>query len=260
MFKGLDIALQQVNEFHDKFGVSRNMSPTMMGEELANNRYKFSKEECDELVEADNIYKQVDSALDRIYLALGDLSIMGIKNVQTLFDMVQESNMGKVWPDGKVHRDPETGKIIKPPGWIENWDHEPRLMAEIDRQISESNNDVFVRGEVEPQSIEISVKVKPGEDPLPEPQSVEEKSPHTYRLELMETLKYQREMVIVLPEEKTDKELNSMLDSAEKQSESAFDVAHYLERHYDIKVTEYPDQDLNSPYSAEVEIEDFDKE
>jgi predicted HAD superfamily Cof-like phosphohydrolase len=43
--------------------------------------------------------------------------------------------MSKLWPDGKVHTNPETGKVMKPPTFVRP---EPLLEAEIERQAKEA--------------------------------------------------------------------------------------------------------------------------
>ena len=54
---------------------------------------------------------------------------MGIEP-DNLFQIVQEANMSKLWPDGKPHYN-EDGKTIKPSTWV---DPHNRLRKEIERQ------------------------------------------------------------------------------------------------------------------------------
>lgn len=53
--------------------------------------------------------------IDVIYFALGTLVEMGIEPDE-LFNIVQNANMSKLFPDGKPHYN-EIGKVIKPEGW-----------------------------------------------------------------------------------------------------------------------------------------------
>lgn len=107
-----------VKLFHEKFGHPISDKPVMMKKERAIKRYHWMKEEIDEfLVAVDNedITEQADAMIDVMYFALGTLVEMGIKPDE-LFDIVQDANMAKLWPDGKPHYN-EEGKTIKPSTW-----------------------------------------------------------------------------------------------------------------------------------------------
>lgn len=55
----------------------------------------------------------LDGGCDSLYVVLGTLRALGLRDVTNeAFNRVHASNMSKVGPDGKVHRD-ETGKVIK---------------------------------------------------------------------------------------------------------------------------------------------------
>jgi len=45
--------------------------------------------------------------------------------------------MGKLFPDGQPHYDPETHKVMKPSDWEERFAPEPRIKAEINRQLAQ---------------------------------------------------------------------------------------------------------------------------
>jgi predicted HAD superfamily Cof-like phosphohydrolase len=68
--------------------------------------------------------------IDLIYLALGTMVELGVKP-ESLFQIVQDANMSKLWPDGKPRINPETNKVMKPPTFVRP---EPLLEAEIGRQ------------------------------------------------------------------------------------------------------------------------------
>lgn len=104
-----------VREFHSKFGHPIADNPTQMSANRAKIRYKWMLEEINEFIEANEIVEQADAMIDVIYFALGTLVEMGIKP-DNLFEIVQDSNMAKLWPDGKPHYN-EDGKTIKPPTW-----------------------------------------------------------------------------------------------------------------------------------------------
>lgn len=126
-----------VREFQRKFGHPVSDKPKQMSGERAQKRYKWMLEEINEFLEADEIVEQADAMIDVIYFALGTLVEMGIEP-DSLFRIVQEANMSKLWPDGKPHYN-EDGKTIKPSTWV---DPHNRLRKEIERQyeVCESNN------------------------------------------------------------------------------------------------------------------------
>lgn len=118
-----------VKEFQLKFGHPTADRPQKMDPERALKRYHWMLEEINEFLEADEIVEQADAMIDVMYFALGTLVEMGIRP-DALFQIVQNANMAKLWPDGKPHYNAE-GKTIKPAGWE---DPHGKLKAEIDRQ------------------------------------------------------------------------------------------------------------------------------
>lgn len=88
-------------------------------------RAVWMAEEIVEYVGADNLVDQVDSVIDLIYFALGTLVEMGV-DPRGLFDLVQDSNMSKRYPDGKP-RYREDGKLLKPA----SWEPPQRAMSEV---------------------------------------------------------------------------------------------------------------------------------
>lgn len=118
-----------VKEFQLKFGHPTADRPTKMEPERALKRYHWMLEEINEFLEADEIVEQADAMIDVMYFALGTLVEMGIRP-DALFQIVQDANMAKLWPDGKPHYNAE-GKTIKPKGWE---DPHEKLKTEIERQ------------------------------------------------------------------------------------------------------------------------------
>ena len=118
-----------VKEFHLRFGHPVADRPRQMDPERALKRYHWMLEEVNEFLEADEIVEQADAMIDVIYFALGTLVEMGIKP-DSLFQIVQEANMAKLWPDGQPHYN-EEGKTIKPTSWE---DPHNKLKKEIERQ------------------------------------------------------------------------------------------------------------------------------
>ena len=124
-----------VREFHEKFGHPVATAPTMVAKKRALSRAKWMNEEVAEFLIADDIYEQADAMIDLIYFALGTLVEMGLE-ADELFEIVQQANMAKLWPDGKPHYNPKDGKVIKPEGWE---DPAPKIRACIDRVIAEKS-------------------------------------------------------------------------------------------------------------------------
>ena len=112
---GMNKEWEAVRLFHEKFDHPFADKPKYMEADRARARYAWMLEEINEFIEADEIVEQADALIDTIYFALGTLVEMGIKP-EALFNVVQEANMSKLWPDGKPHFN-EMGKTIKPEGW-----------------------------------------------------------------------------------------------------------------------------------------------
>ncbi|MBR6721657.1 MAG: HAD family hydrolase [Alistipes sp.] len=120
-----------VRDFHDKFGHPVAEKPVMIDKKRALSRAKWMNEEVAEFLIADNIYEQADAMIDLMYFALGTMVEMGLE-ADELFDIVQQANMAKLWPDGKPHYNPKDGKVIKPDTWE---DPAPKIKAYIDAVI-----------------------------------------------------------------------------------------------------------------------------
>ena len=116
-----------VREFHDKFGHPVAEQPKMIDKKRALSRAKWIAE----FLIADNIYEQADAMIDLMYFALGTMVEMGLE-ADELFEIVQQANMAKLWPDGKPHYNPKDGKVIKPDTWE---DPAPKIKAYIDSVI-----------------------------------------------------------------------------------------------------------------------------
>ena len=74
------------------------------------------------------IAEQADAMVDAWYYMLNAGAKKGI-NLDKVFDVVQDANMNKRFPDGTFHRR-EDGKVIKPQDW-----KEPDIDSEIQRQL-----------------------------------------------------------------------------------------------------------------------------
>ncbi|MDR1567201.1 MAG: Cof-type HAD-IIB family hydrolase [Streptococcaceae bacterium] len=87
-------------------------------------------------VVTDVLVQEVDAMVDLLYFTYGSFVLMGV-DPHRIFEIVHEANMGKLWPDDTAHYDEVTGKILKPANWEEKYAPEPKIKAEIKRQIAE---------------------------------------------------------------------------------------------------------------------------
>ncbi len=120
-----------VREFHEKFGHPVATEPKMIDKKRGLARAKWMHEEVSEFLVAEDIYEQADAMIDLMYFALGTMVEMGLE-ADELFEIVQQANMAKLWPDGKPHYNPKDGKVIKPDTWE---DPAPKIKAYIDSVI-----------------------------------------------------------------------------------------------------------------------------
>ena len=114
----IDYQYNEVRAFHQAFGHPVSNVPVSLTEDRAKKRYTWMLEEINEFLDAvkeQDIVEQADAMIDTIYFALGTLVEMGVQP-GILFNIVQNANMSKLWPDGKPHYN-EMGKVVKPEGW-----------------------------------------------------------------------------------------------------------------------------------------------
>lgn len=110
-----------VKEFHEKFGLTVNNLPTIPSDKDVSLRIGLILEEAHEFEVASrdkNIIEVADAIADLLYVVYGAALTYGLP-ADKLFEEVHRSNMSKVWPDGKVHRREEDGKILKPATYSE---------------------------------------------------------------------------------------------------------------------------------------------
>lgn len=136
-FRGLDHAFLQVRSIENFFGNAVPDSPTIQPLEEAKTRADWIRSECQELEDARTLEDQADAYLDILVFGLGGMVKLGVLP-QQLFDYVIDSQFTKVFPSpaGPVVVKDIRGKVIKPPQWEENHAPEPKIRAEISRQIA----------------------------------------------------------------------------------------------------------------------------
>ncbi|MBC1935736.1 HAD family hydrolase [Listeria grandensis] len=136
--EGLEMnnAYIQVRDFHEKFNAPIATTPTMLDKERLETRISWVEEELQELRDAKTVVDQADAVIDGLYFLIGTLVEMGVEP-ERLFQIVQDANMAKLWPDGKAHFRESDNKIMKPAGWIAP---EPQLEKEIERQTKASKH------------------------------------------------------------------------------------------------------------------------
>lgn len=130
--------LEQVQEFHEAYGLPVLGEPGISDEMTNRLRLNLLQEELDELREAleqGDIVEALDALTDLQYVLDGAYLSFGLQAVkQVAFDEVHRSNMSKLGADGKPIRRPEDGKVMKGPNY-----RPPDLAAVYESHIAKKN-------------------------------------------------------------------------------------------------------------------------
>ncbi len=114
--------LDQVQEFHDTYGLPVENEQTCGSEKTKQLRINLLQEELDELKEAlsnDDMVKTLDALIDLQYVLDGAFLSFGLQEVkQEAFDEVHRSNMSKLGEDGNPIRRESDGKVMKGPNYF----------------------------------------------------------------------------------------------------------------------------------------------
>ena len=116
--------MQDIKDFHRKFGLTYEGEPRNLPRNLSEFREKFLFEELDEYIcAARNMNKelQLDSLVDLVYVALGTAHLHGF-DFSEAWRRVHVANMAKV-KAGSLEDSRETGRnpthdVVKPVGWV----------------------------------------------------------------------------------------------------------------------------------------------
>lgn len=115
--------LDQVQEFHETYGLPVLDRPNISDEKTNALRINLLAEELDELKEAlaaGDLVETLDALIDLQYVLDGAFLSFGLQSVkQAAFDEVHRSNMSKLGADGKPIRRPEDGKVLKGPNYFQ---------------------------------------------------------------------------------------------------------------------------------------------
>ena len=109
----------KVKLFHDTYGLDDPFAPRIPPADVRELRMRLILEEANELKEAGesgNLAHAIKELCDLLYVVLGTANAYGI-DVEPFFAEVHGSNMTKVWPDGRIHKD-QYGKVLKPPTYV----------------------------------------------------------------------------------------------------------------------------------------------
>lgn len=169
-------SFKQVQEFHEVFDKPLNKEPKALTLEMAVKRANFTTEELIEFLYASakgdipqfeslvlewqkateeslvkikeqrkevhsRLIGQVDALTDANYFNYGSFVLMGI-DPDPVFSIVHQANMGKIFPDGKPRYRKTDGKVMKPINWEKDFAPEPKIRAEIERQINNADEGI----------------------------------------------------------------------------------------------------------------------
>ncbi len=159
---------EQAKEFHQTFSPTENQVPTAYDAEKAFYRASFKVEELVEFLYAaannqeqtfesmcenlklsidraaekiklknkkiaDPLVDEVDALIDLLYFTYGSFVQMAVDPTE-IFAIVHQANMGKLFPDGKPHYHPETGKVLKPANWEQECAPEEKIKELLKKQ------------------------------------------------------------------------------------------------------------------------------
>lgn len=112
----LEKAYLDVEKFHRTFNHPSPDSLIKLDDDRKKLRAAWIKEELEEFLNSNTIEDDADALIDMLYFILGTFVEMGLEP-SPIFDIVQNCNMKKLFPDGKPHYN-ENNKVIKPEGWV----------------------------------------------------------------------------------------------------------------------------------------------
>ena len=114
--------LEQVQEFHETYGLPVLDQPSISDEKTNALRINLLAEELDELKEAleqGDLIETLDALIDLQYVLDGAFLSFGLQHVKdTAFNEVHRSNMSKLGEDGKPIRRESDGKVLKGPDYF----------------------------------------------------------------------------------------------------------------------------------------------
>lgn len=115
--------LEQVQEFHETYGLPVLSSPDISDEKTNALRINLLAEELDELKEAlaqGDLVETLDALIDLQYVLDGAFLSFGLQGLKKeAFDEVHRSNMSKLGEDGKPIRRESDGKVLKGPHFFQ---------------------------------------------------------------------------------------------------------------------------------------------
>lgn len=109
--------IQEVEKFHNSFGIENNYNPTStLSEAECNLRHRLMAEENEEYLEAalnGDMIEIADALGDQLYILCGTILKHGLQDkIIDVFKEIQRSNMSKLDENGKpIYR--EDGKVMK---------------------------------------------------------------------------------------------------------------------------------------------------
>lgn len=114
--------LEQVQEFHETYGLPVENKPTITDQKTNALRINLLAEELDELKEAleqGDMVETLDALIDLQYVLDGAFLSFGMQDLkEQAFNEVHRSNMSKLGEDGQPIRRESDGKVLKGPNYF----------------------------------------------------------------------------------------------------------------------------------------------
>jgi predicted HAD superfamily Cof-like phosphohydrolase len=118
MLKSNPNLIQDIEEFHAKFGLQYSGPPRTLETQLELFRMKFFEEEYNELVGAETDEDKLDACVDLVYIILGYCHLRGW-NFAEAWRRIQAANMQKVRArSNDMSKRGSSYDVVKPKGWV----------------------------------------------------------------------------------------------------------------------------------------------
>lgn len=122
--------IKQVRQFHTLFDQPSSFTPTKMIFPRRMERGAMIMDEIGEFISAETLHEQAKELGDVAYVLAGTFVELGIWP-QEILNIIHESNMSKLWDDGKPRFRKHDHKVIKPDAFKQPYDE---IISELEKQ------------------------------------------------------------------------------------------------------------------------------